>query len=334
MKRIARLAQIQRLLYRNPEGLTSKELATLCGVHVRTILRDLLDLQAELGVPVTQEHDRYAILSGYALPPVSFSFYEAVALFLACRLATRQSGSSNPHMAQALAKTAAVLPAALGEYLRHGLEPEVVTSAIQKSPDVFESVATAWMKQLQMKIRYINLRDGQEREWLFDPYFMEMAGVGYAIYVFGRGCRDGRERFVSFKLDRIASAEVLETAFEPPSKSEVKALLSRAWESMWEEESEVALWFSRCGSLIDEAGCNSSSLRSGPLDDGYMMTLHVSGWLQPHPAAMDRGSQTELLSQASVVKHFSDYARKLWRTSCVLLQERARGTGAASNLDK
>ncbi|MBI4283634.1 MAG: WYL domain-containing protein, partial [Chloroflexi bacterium] len=142
------------------------------------------------------------------------------------------------------------------------------------------------------------------------------------------------ERFPSVKLDHIISVEVLETAFDPPPKSEVKALLSRVWESMWEEEREVALWFSRRGSLIDEAGCDSSSLRPSVLDNGYMMTLHVSGWLQPHPSAMNRGSHMELLSQASMEKHFSDYARKLWQTSRVLLQERAKGPGAPNNLDK
>jgi predicted DNA-binding transcriptional regulator YafY len=52
---------------------------------MRTIQRDLLDLQTELGVPVTQEGDRYGILAGYILPPVSFSLEDAMVLFLASR---------------------------------------------------------------------------------------------------------------------------------------------------------------------------------------------------------------------------------------------------------
>jgi predicted DNA-binding transcriptional regulator YafY len=101
--RSIRLAQLQHLLHKNPKGLTSHELARLCGVCVRTIQRDLLDLQTDLNVPITQNGNRYGILGSYTLPPVFFSLYEAMALFLASRLALRQTDENNPHMQQALA---------------------------------------------------------------------------------------------------------------------------------------------------------------------------------------------------------------------------------------
>jgi predicted DNA-binding transcriptional regulator YafY len=51
VSKTARLQQIVHLLYRNPHGLTTQELATFCGVTARTIQRDLKDLEAS-GVPV------------------------------------------------------------------------------------------------------------------------------------------------------------------------------------------------------------------------------------------------------------------------------------------
>jgi len=43
---------------------------------MRTIQRDILALQDELKLPLTQEGDRYSILDGYVLPPVSLSLYD------------------------------------------------------------------------------------------------------------------------------------------------------------------------------------------------------------------------------------------------------------------
>ena len=108
--RAIRLARLQHLLHKHPQGLTSYELASLSGVCVRTIQRDLLDLQADLGVPITQHGRRYGIMGGFSLPPVFFNLFEATALFLASRLALHQTDQNNPHMEQALIKISDVLP--------------------------------------------------------------------------------------------------------------------------------------------------------------------------------------------------------------------------------
>ena len=47
----ARLQQMVHLLYRNPRGLTTLELARHCSVSERTVQRDLRDLE-EAGIPV------------------------------------------------------------------------------------------------------------------------------------------------------------------------------------------------------------------------------------------------------------------------------------------
>ena len=122
ISRSIRLARLQHLLHKNPKGLTSHELARLCGICVRTIQRDLLDLQSDLNVPVTQNGDRYGIIGGYTLPPIFFSLYEAMALFLASRLALRQTDENNPYMQQALVKVSDVLPSPVAERLKTGIE--------------------------------------------------------------------------------------------------------------------------------------------------------------------------------------------------------------------
>jgi predicted DNA-binding transcriptional regulator YafY len=71
----ARLQQVVHLLYRNPAGLTTQALARHCGVTMRTVQRDLKDLE-EVGIPLWEEAGRYGVVAGYYLPPVHFSLEE------------------------------------------------------------------------------------------------------------------------------------------------------------------------------------------------------------------------------------------------------------------
>jgi predicted DNA-binding transcriptional regulator YafY len=144
--RSIRLAQLQHFLHRNPKGLTSQELARICGVCVRTIQRDLLDLQTDLDVPITQNGDRYAILGSYTLPPIFLSLYEAMALFLASRLLLRQTDENNPHVQQALAKISATVPSPLAEHLKLGVETIAQKKANPGFVKIFEAVAIAWIE--------------------------------------------------------------------------------------------------------------------------------------------------------------------------------------------
>ncbi len=60
MNRSVRLAYLQRLLYRNPQGYRPSELADLCEVDQRTVNRDLEDLCAEpFRIPLIMEGWRW-----------------------------------------------------------------------------------------------------------------------------------------------------------------------------------------------------------------------------------------------------------------------------------
>ena len=89
--RAARLWQIEGLLRRRPQGYSSGELARELGCSTRTIQRDLLVLQIELGAPVEDApHRRYRIdPAAMPLSPVRFTLHEARAMYLAGRLFLR-----------------------------------------------------------------------------------------------------------------------------------------------------------------------------------------------------------------------------------------------------
>jgi predicted DNA-binding transcriptional regulator YafY len=310
--RSIRLAQLQHFLHKNSKGLTTQELSRLCGVCVRTIQRDLLDLQTDLNVPITQNGNRYGILGSYTLPPIFFSLYEAMALFLTARLALRQTDENNPHMQHALAKISAVLPSALAESLKSGIQ--AITEK-KTNPDfikTFESVAIAWITQRQMKIHYLSLGSDQTKEWLLEPYFVEMTGVGYSTYVIGHAIREGKEGIITFKLDRIRTAEVLDTNFETPKNFDISRLLSYSWGIIWGDEAQIKLKFSaKVSRRVKESMWHLSQVIDDLPDGGCFMTLRVGSALEITPWIRSWGPDVEVLEPEELRNEFSKYALML-----------------------
>jgi predicted DNA-binding transcriptional regulator YafY len=310
--RSIRLARLQHLLHKHPQGLTSHELAQLSGVCVRTIQRDLLDLQSDLSVPITQNGNRYGILGSYTLPPVFFSLYEAMAIFLVSRLALRQTDENNPHIQQALIKVSDVLPSPVAERMKAGIE---TIAGKQVNPDfikIFESVAIAWITQRQLKIEYLSLGSDEVKEWVLDPYFIEMTGIGYSMYVIGQAVRTGKEGIITFKLDRTKSAEVLDTSFEIPPGLDFGKLLSSSWGIMWGEDTGLKLRFSsRVTRRVKECVWHPSQVIEDLPDGGCLMTLRVGSVLEVTPWIRSWGPDVEVLEPWELRKEFSKYAQRL-----------------------
>ena len=83
MNRIDRAIGIL-LLLRSQKTAAAREIAARYEVSVRTVYRDVETL-AELGIPVYAEmgrHGGFRLVDGYFMPPVSFSFGEAMSLFI------------------------------------------------------------------------------------------------------------------------------------------------------------------------------------------------------------------------------------------------------------
>lgn len=326
--RSVRLAQIQYALYRHPEGMTSHELAELCGVNIRTVQRDLVDLQLHLNIPLTQSGDRYGIVSDYSLPPVSLSAYEAVALFLACRLAVRQADKSNLHMRRALDKVSAAMPAELAARLKIGID-DGGEDASANLTAVFEAVGLAWITQRQVRLSYLSARDNQLKDWVLEPYFMEMSGAGRSTYVIGRACAEAREGLASFRLDRINQAEILPVSFEAPSEATLETLLSSAWGTMWKDQTEVRFELPR--NFRPQAGERETCLPTalaGSERSTATVALHISSWLEVHPWLRTTAPGLDELTPELIEQHFSEHIRRL-EQSCGFMPDTTNGNSVS-----
>src|SRR5258705_6001599 len=112
MRRADRLFQLVQLI-RGRRLSTADYLAARLEVSVRTVYRDVADLQLQ-GVPIEGEAGvGYRMNAGFDLPPLMFTHAEAQALVAAVRVAQpRIDAALGSHAESALSKIPAVLPRA------------------------------------------------------------------------------------------------------------------------------------------------------------------------------------------------------------------------------
>lgn len=221
------LALLELLQARGVTG--GAELARALEVDRRTLRRYITMLE-ELGIPIMTaqgRHGGYQVVPGFKLPPMIFSDDEALALAVGL-MAARGLGLAQtlPAMASARAKLERVFPMKLKQRLRavdESVAMELARPVAAIDQQVLGLLCSATQQRRRVRIAYQSRADERtERE--FDPY-----GLVY---------RDGRWYIVgwchlrrglrSFRLDRVASASSLSTAFERPADFDALAYLKQS----------------------------------------------------------------------------------------------------------
>lgn len=205
MRRADRLFQIVQLI-RGRRLTTARFLATRLEVSERTVYRDIADLQAG-GVPLEGEAGLgYRIGTGFDLPPLMFTQKEANALAASVRLA---QAWLDPAMAgdaeSAWGKILSILPpaaraAAEGLPLFAAvLEPDTATQ------QTLQQLREAVQSRRKVGLRYRDAAANESRR------VVRPLGCFYwgAVWTLGAWC-ESRGDFRSFRIDRIASLDVLD----------------------------------------------------------------------------------------------------------------------------
>jgi len=295
-----RLTRISHLLYHNPHGLTTRELAKLCRVDQRTIQRDLHDLE-EMGIPLWESEEaprRYGILKGYYLPPIHLELPEAVALYLAGRLLARYSDRFDTHTVSALAKLANVLPDPMAAHMHATIQRLAIRQRDAQVEQIMEILATAWASQRVVRIQYRGAQSEEPHAYDLWPYFLEASGEGNAVYVIGWVTQVNDLR--TFKVERILEARLTEETFEPPEDFDGPKLLDSCWGIMYDKKAEkVTLRFAPSATRrIQETVWHPSQGLEVLPDGGCLLRLEIA-----HPEEMiywirGWGSQVEVLEPA------------------------------------
>lgn len=301
MTKAARLQKIVHLLYRNPHGLTTAELARHCGVTVRTIQRDLKDLDSA-GIPVwgDEKEGRHGIIKGYYLPPIHFNLQEASSLYLAARLLARYSDEHNPVFVEALAKLAGAMPEAIASHIHQTVRTLAQRQENRTFSHVLEVIALGWATGRKVRIWHRSAGSENVHDYLFSPYFLEPSGVGYATYAIGYS--SWFDELHTFKLERIINAQLTDENFEIPQDFNGAALLQNAWGVMFGapgEETEVVLRFAPdVTRRVKESIWHPSQELEDSGDGGCVLRVWVAHPLEMKPFIRGWGASCVVLEPA------------------------------------
>lgn len=285
VRRATRLMEIEHQLRQSTRGLKTSELAERTGYSARTIQRDLVVLESELGVPLIEgDGRRWKLMPGSTpIGSVRFSLQEARAMYLATRQFFRHSADPDPDAVSALQKLATALPPAIATHVR-----AAATQLKEREPrpghvDVIRKLTEAWADSHSVTIRYRSQRAGTTLETRLDPYLLEPSPNGAATYAIGYSHSHSEVRM--FKLDRIVAVTALPETFVAQDIGEVVAQLRRSWGVvMGDDEFDVVVEFTPAvAERVRETNWHPSQQLIPLGDGGVRLQLRLPSLLEFEP---------------------------------------------------
>jgi predicted DNA-binding transcriptional regulator YafY len=284
--RTARLLRLQVLLWQHPQGIEIDEIARRCSISSRTVYRDLMALESELGVPIWEDGNKRGVNEGYFLPPVTLTIDEAMNIFLAARLLQNYSHWYNPSIASTFMKLSVILPVTLQQQLQKTIEYIEKQPKNKRKINNFALLTKAWISHLRVKIHYRDFFQEKPVELEIEPYSIEPAVWGRSSYIIAY-CIE-RKSISTFKIDNILEDVVIQDkTYEIPVSFNTIDYLGLAWGVYTNEEPiSVKLRFNKMVSTgIMETTWHPSQHTSIQNDGSIIMTLKVRntvdfrGWI-------------------------------------------------------
>lgn len=210
MRRADRLFRLTQLI-RGRRRSTAAWLSDRLEVSLRTVYRDVADLQAQ-GVPIEGEAGvGYRMGAGFDLPPLMFSADEACALVAALRLAQPQMDPALAAQGElALGRILSVLPPGLRAQAE-GLALWVPVPADGPDPAILQRLgllrqAIAGRRRVQFRYRDAGAQASQRSVRPLGCFFWGQ------VWTLGAWC-ELRQDFRSFRLDRIDALTAQDSGF-------------------------------------------------------------------------------------------------------------------------
>lgn len=207
MRRADRLFDLVQLL-RQKRVITAQELAEKMEVSVRTVYRDIRDLQAS-GVPIDGEAGvGYALQRGYELPPMTFNAEELEALVLGARMVSAWGDRSLASAAKRiLTKVDAVLPETLRVIMA---STKLFAPPFAEPPaESLEVIRRAVSEHRKLSFGYTRL-DGEQTVRQVCPLALYFWGRTWLLAAWCCFRRDYR----NFRTDRMIDIRIEEEVFE------------------------------------------------------------------------------------------------------------------------
>lgn len=311
MSRAERLARIEQLLFHSSIGLRAVDIADACAVDRRTIYRDLTML-GDVGIPIEQKDGRFFINRDHYTATTRLTFDEAMALFMAMRVATRFGDQHNPHMVSALQKVSAAFPRSLETHVGKIVEYQSEMTVDLRYLTVLETLTRAWSERRKVRLWSGGTPDSKPKARDFAPYFIEPNETGALCAV---GFDSLTQRVRVFVLNRILRARLTNTPYKIPEQFDVSRYLLGGWNNLLQEDDtqvEVILLFTPDAAELLREGQWPSYHRLDRLEDGSLkLSLYVNDWRELMPWIRSWGAQVEVLEPAVLRQECAQEAVRL-----------------------
>ncbi|KGI79202.1 helix-turn-helix transcriptional regulator [Oleiagrimonas soli] len=224
MRRADRLFQIIHALRGRRTALPARRLADMLEVSLRTVYRDVADLQRS-GVPIEGEAGvGYVLRKGADVPPLMFRPEELEALVVGARFARAFAGVRlAAGAATAMRKIEAVLPEALRARAEHTriFAPVFEDRHQRDFAQVIDRLHAAIDARQALRLCYCNLAE-QPSTRVVEPLCLAFWGGKWTL---GAWCRM-RGDFRNFRLDRISVIDDAGENFEDDPARGLRAYLT------------------------------------------------------------------------------------------------------------
>jgi predicted DNA-binding transcriptional regulator YafY len=207
--RLFRLFRLLDQLRVRTTPVPARELAVVMGVSIRSIYRDIADLQA-MGAPIRGEGGLgYVMDRGYFLPSLGFDPEELDALALGLRLVSERSSS---RLAAAATRAAAKVASAIGDHAREDLlatplEAGPSAAGVQaKAGPIYDHLRVAIRRRDLLRIDYVAL-SGERSSRLARPLGLTAFDELLTIW-----CETAQD-FRHLRLDRIEGCDATGQTF-------------------------------------------------------------------------------------------------------------------------
>ena len=315
--RLARMLRVVAVLRGHPEGIRPAEIARRVGVSPRTVYRDLVALETEVGVAVWSEDGVWGVVGEEFLPPLKFTLDEAMAVVLSARLMVRYADKYDPDLAAAFEKLEAVLPQALAEHVERTLD---VLAQHGRDPAFSERVhrlTRAWAERRVVVLQYEPANYGPDaaaREAIVHPWLIEPSLQTHALYLIGWD--ETRKALRTFKIERIRDVAVLPRTFEPPESGTVETASRRAWDIIADQPAtEVVLRFApEVATRVGETTWHTTQRLEPAADGSVVWRATVAGSIEIRLWILSWGADVEVLAPPELR---NDVAATLRRASTI-----------------
>lgn len=301
-QQIIRQWSIVRLLEGRHLGLTVAEIASHLGANVRTVYRDLDDLQAA-GFPLYSEPgdrgERWNLVDGSKTGlPLPVTTTELMALHMSRDILKIFEGTVFQESIESFFDkvTVSLPPETLG-FLDHLSGRLGIGFGAKKDFSAFKEtiaqLSEATARRAQVEITYKALHTGEQTTRVVDPY--QVWAMNGSFYLIGFCHLRGEVR--TFSMDRIRSLVVLKETFPAPKDFSLDEYLRTAFRVMTGKPETVRVWIRQSAAQVVKERIWHPSQEIREQEDGSLViTLEVPINYEIVSWILGFGSAAEVLS--------------------------------------